>query len=400
MARRRHRIVKALLLLVIVVVTATGGYVGYVAIRAAQPVILPAPTGTYPVGRTIVEWIDHGRVDPLAPQAGTPRELSVWLWYPALPESGRQPAPYAPGLWADLHVGGFAETGFDHVADHAFADVPVATGRFPVVVLEPGLGFAAPQYTTVAENLASHGYMVVGVTPTYSANLTVLNGHTVPTTDAGNPPAFNTADLHAGQAQAAGDRLIDVWAADGRFAASQVDADSRFTEHLDATRTVYLGHSFGGAAALEACHADQHCVGAADLDGTQYGSVVHSGLAKPMLIMASDHSCVTGSCDPTSPDDRSSLNTARTVLAASTGPIWCYQLNGAAHFNFSDYGAYYLAAPLRSQLALGGIDGATALTVVDAYLTAFVDHVALGRPETLLDQRPSPYHEVEVQRAG
>ncbi|MCW2904066.1 MAG: uncharacterized protein JWO67_6331, partial [Streptosporangiaceae bacterium] len=56
------------------------------------------------------------------------------------------------------------------------------------------LGFAAPQYTTLAENLASHGYLVAGVTPTYSANLTVLHGHTLHATTAGNPPAFDAAD--------------------------------------------------------------------------------------------------------------------------------------------------------------------------------------------------------------
>jgi predicted dienelactone hydrolase len=60
---------------------------------------------------------------------------------------------------------GWGETSFDDIHDHALADVPVAVGRFPVAILEPGMGFAAPQYTTIAENLASHGYLVVGVTP-------------------------------------------------------------------------------------------------------------------------------------------------------------------------------------------------------------------------------------------
>lgn len=53
----------------LVLVVALGGYVGYVAIRAAQPVNLPTPTGPYPVGRIIVEWTDHARTDPLAPSS-------------------------------------------------------------------------------------------------------------------------------------------------------------------------------------------------------------------------------------------------------------------------------------------------------------------------------------------
>jgi dienelactone hydrolase len=401
---RRRRWLRTLLLLSLVVVVVLGGYVGYVAIRSAQPVALPAPTGSFPVGRTMVDWTDHTRTDPLAPHPGTAREVSVWLWYPASPGPGAQPAPYAPGAWAGLHWGGVvgvAETGFDNVRVHAFADVPVAAGRFPVVVLEPGLGFAAPQYTAVAENLASHGYLVAGVTPTYSANLTVLNGHTVSASEAGNPPPFDNADLHAGQAQTAGDRLIDVWAADDRFAATQaaaLDASGRFAGHVDPATTVYLGHSFGGAAALEACHSDQHCAGAADLDGTQYGTVVHTGLDKPMLLIGSENSCVTGTCRPSGPADQSSLDTARALFAASTGPIWCYQLDGSLHFNFSDYGGYYLAAPLRSRLALGAIDGDDALTITNAYLVAFVEHVARSRADPLLAGRSSPYPQVEVQR--
>jgi dienelactone hydrolase len=388
---------------VLVLVVALGGYVGYAAIRSAQPVTLPAPTGAYPVGRTIADWTDHTRTDPLAPQPGMPRQLSVWLWYPAAPAPGTQPAPYAPGAWAGLHLSGLTglgETSFDNVHDHAFADVPVAAGRFPVAVLEPGMGFAAPQYTTLAENLASHGYLVAGVTPTYSANLTVLDGQTESKTDAGNPSAFDATNLHAGQAQAAGDRLVSIWAADDRFAAAQLatqDTSGRFAGHVNSTKTVYLGHSFGGAAALAACGSDPHCAGAVDLDGTQYGSIVHSGLAKPMMLIASQNSCATGTCQPANPGDQTSRTTARTLLDASTGAVWCYQINGAEHFNFSDYGSYYLAAPIRSLLALGTINGADALTITDAYLTAFVDHVTQDRTEPLLTDRSSPYPQVDVQ---
>lgn len=400
-----RRTLKTLLVLALVLVVALGGYVGYAAIRAAQPVALPAPTGPYPVGRTILDWTDHTRTDPLAARPGVPRELSVWLWYPASPHPGAQPAPYTPGAWAGLHLGGLpglGETGFDAVHDHAVADVPVAVGRFPVVVLEPGLGFAAPQYTSLAENLASHGYLVAGVTPTYSANLTILHGQTVSATDAGNPPALGATNPHVGQAQLDGDRLVGVWAADARFAAAQtaaLDTDGRFAGHVNATTTVYLGHSFGGAAAVEACRSDPHCSGAVDLDGTQYGPVVHLGLTKPMMLIGSQNSCVTGTCQPANPDDQASRDVARTLLAASTGPIWCYQINGAEHFNFSDYGVYYLAAPIRSQLALGTIDGGDALTITNAYLTAFVDHVTQGRPEPLLTG-PAPYPQVIVQHTA
>ena len=395
--RRWLRIVVAL---VLVAVAGAGVYLGYATIRSSQDLTLPTPTGPHPVGRTIVEWTDQDRADPLAPAPGTPRRLSVWLWYPAAPPPGAGRAPYAPGAWSQLHLGGLpglAETSFEHVHGHAFDGVPVAAGRFPVVVLEPGLGFSAPQYSAIAENLASHGYLVAGVTPTYTANLTVLDGRPVHASKRGNPAGFDTADLHAGQAQADGDRLVDVLAADARFTAAgaaTLDAGGLLAGHIDTTKTAYVGHSFGGAAALEACRTDVRCAGAADLDGTQYGEVVRTGLDKPMLLLGSEDSCVTGTC-PTSGTD---LDTARTLLNAGSAPAWCYQISGTRHFNFSDLGVLYLAAPLRALLALGPIDGRKALQVTGAYLVAFLGLTLRGEPKPILTTAAGPYPEVVTNR--
>jgi dienelactone hydrolase len=400
--RRLRRTLKVLLSFVLAVVVVAGGYVGYAAIRHTRTVTLPAPNGQYAVGRTMFDWTDSTRTDPLAPQAGSPRELSVWLWYPAPPGTTGPRAPYAPGAWSGLHFPGLiglAETNFGAVHNHALDGVPVAAGQFPVVVLEPGLGFAVPQYTALAEDLASHGYLVAGVTPTYSANLTVLHGGAVHASQAGNPSAFNGADLHAGTAQEAGDHLVPVWSADARFTADQVTDLGRagkFAGHVDTSHTVYIGHSFGGAAALQACHDDSRCAGAANLDGTQFGAVVHSGLDRPTLTMASEDSCVTGACQPANAADRSDQATAHTLLAASTGPTFRYQIIGMRHFNFTDYATYYLAAPLRSQLALGSIDGDRGLAITTAYLTAFLDHTLRDHPEPLLTNSDPRYPQVKV----
>jgi predicted dienelactone hydrolase len=391
-----RRVVRIGLVGLLAVLVLAGGYVGYAAVRHVRVVTLPAPTGRYSVGRTAYDWTDGGRTDPLAPRAGMPRELSVWLWYPAA-RSGGTAAPYAPGAWAGLHVGGVAgwgETTFGAIRTHSVAGAPVAGGRFPVAVLEPGLGLAAPQLTTVAENLASHGWLVAGVTPTYSANVTVLHGRAVSSTAAGDPGTFTTAD---------GDRLIVTWAADARFAADRVaslDRSGRFAGHVDRGRTVDFGHSFGGAASLQACADDPGCKGAADLDGTAYGTVVHTGLHAPVMIIGSDGSCTTGTCRPATADDRTSQTQARSLLAATSGPAWCLSIRGTEHFNFTDYAAYYLAAPLRTLVPVGDIDGPRGLAITNAYLTAFLDHAARGTTEPLLAGPSHPYPEVRMLHAS
>lgn len=372
-----RRTLTAALVLGLALLVLAGGYAGFAAVRHTQPVALPAPTGRYPVGRAAFTWTDNHRTDPLAPRPSTRRTLSVWLWYPAGPHGHGRRTSYAPGAWAGLHfpgIAGIGETSFASIRTHSWAEAPVADGRFPVVVLEPGMGLAAPQYTTLAETIASHGYLVAGVTPTYSANLTVLRQHAVHSTPAGNPSHFTTA---------AGNRLIPTWAADARFAATRVAAlgrRGRFSGHVASRTTAYVGHSFGGASSIQACATDVHCAGAVDLDGTPFGAVVHHGLHAPLMIIGADGSCTTGTCHPTDAVERGIRASARSLLAASTGPTWCYRIDGAKHFNFTDYAAYYLAQPLRSLVPLGSIDGRRGLSIADTYVTAFLDHVIRGQP--------------------
>jgi hypothetical protein len=134
-----------------------------------------------------------------------------------------------------------------------------------------------------------------------------------------------------------------------------------------------------------------------DLDGAQFGRVVRTGLRVPVMLMESGDSCVTGTCPLTGAANTADRATARRLLAAGTGPAWRYRVEGMRHFNFSDYATYYVAAPLRPLLALGGIDGDAGLRITDAYLAAFLDHAVRGRPEPLLSGRAAPYPQVRAQ---
>jgi dienelactone hydrolase len=384
---------------VLALVVVVAGDVLRLAAGRDEPLVLPAPPGPYQVGRATFDWTDTSRSDPLGPRPGAPRELSVWLWYPAPPDAVGEALPYAPGAWAGLHLQGplaLFEADFAAVRDHARGHVPAAAGRFPVVVLEPGLGFSAPQYTVLAEHLASRGYLVAGLTPTYSANLTVWHGHPVASTAAGNPRDLGG---HTGPAAVSADRLVDVWAADAHYVATAVaglDRAGRFANRVDPARVSYIGHSFGGAAALQACSTDSRCTGAVDLDGTQFGTVVHDGLHVPLMILGSQDSCVTGTCSAQSAEDRADRDTARSLLAASTGGVRCYSTVGARHFNATDDAVLHLARPVRALFALGSIDGERGLAIQDAYVDAFLDQTTRARPQRLLGPASPPFPEVHA----
>ena len=365
----RRRVRTGIVILLLIVLLGGAGYVGWVLVQRSEPVSLPEPTGTYQVGRRTFEWTDTPRRDPYT---NGPRKLAVWLWYPVAKETTGRRVQYAPGEWNGLHLKSpisIFQGPFDTLQDRALDRVAVAPGRFPVVVLMPGMGLSAPMYAAIAEDLASHGYLVAGVTPTYSANLTVLGGQPVESKPEANPP--NLGDSSEGSQQV-GDHLVTVWSADARFAADMVA--KQLPGSVDtAVGPSYVGHSFGGAASLEACRQDQRCAAAVDLDGSQFGDVVTKGVKAPIMLLGADDSCITSVCGPDAKND-ADRNRALSLLKASNDTSWCATIPGSRHFNFTDYGVYYLAYPLRKFLPLGTVGPRHALTVTNGYLNTFLSH--------------------------
>ncbi|HEV7172596.1 hypothetical protein [Pedococcus sp.] len=346
-----------------------GAYAGLVAWRSEAAVDLPHPAGGYPVGRVEDTATDAGRGG---------RQLSIWTWYPAVAGTGKV-AAYAPGQWGGLAIGlPLGETKLDRVHDAAREQATPAPGRFPVVVLLPGLGFAAPQYAVLAEDLASRGYLVVGVTPTGSANLTVLDGRPIGPTAEGNPSDF--AGEQTAHDRAIAQRLLAVWVGDARFAAdtaASLTESSTLAANVDRSRLAYLGHSFGGTTALQACHDDSSCKAAINLDGALFGSAATGGLKVPTLLLGHDGSCITGDCHPASPADRADVVAARGYGSASTGPVRRATLPGTGHLNFSDDGIYYWAGPLRALLGLGSADGSRVLARTGALIAGTLHHAGV-----------------------
>ncbi|WP_433359567.1 hypothetical protein ACQPZX_25190 [Actinoplanes sp. CA-142083] len=333
------RIGAAAAAVVVLLLAAYGGFLGH---RSRHPVSV-APDGRYPVGRAAQEIADRSRTDELAPVGGNPRVLSVWLWYPAA--STGSAATYAPGAWAGLRRYGWGQTAFARIATGTFDDVPFASGTFPLVVLLPGMGLSAPQYQALAASIASRGYVVAGVTPTYSAALSVIAAQPVRASAAGS--------VLTGPGEA---RLTAVWAADAQFAARQVGV--LLGTHVNRAQIVYVGHGLGGAVALEACRGDSACAGAADLEGAPSGKVVSAGLRRPLLMLGS-------SLPPT----------GQSLLAASGDSAWAYTIAGARSYDFTDYGAYWLAAPVRAVLPLGN---PRTLAIAADYLGAFLPVAVWG----------------------
>ncbi len=396
-------LVKIALLGVLVVVLAIGGFTAALAIERSQTLGLPVPTGSYPVGRWLVDWVDPSRTDPLADSANVPRQLAVWIWYPAQAEPSAAPAPYLPPAWAqarnnDQGAGILIESNLARIVTHSVTDAPLASQpvQFPVLFMQPGMGPVVPDYTVFAENLASHGYVVVGLNPTYTSNLVVFaDGRVALRSDKGTIP--DSAD--AAQADQDANRIMAVWAQDVIFAMDQLqaidtsDPGSPFYQRLDLAHTGIFGHSFGGATAIAVCLKDPRCKAGADLDGTPFSAEAANPIPVPFLFMTEDY---TTACDP--------QNCAAIRQMASRGlpgSTYVLSVRGAAHFNFTDLALRQapLVRPLfRAAGYTGSIDPARGEAIANAYLLAFFDQALKGIEAPLLKGPAVEYPEVTFEK--
>lgn len=147
---------------------------------AEERLRLPRPTGPFRVGAETLHLTDHSRRDPWVPEAGD-RELMVSLSYPARGGGAGRERPYLTGEEARLLVEFPERPGVDpaRVAatrTHARTGARPAPGRFPLVLLSPGFTLPRATLTSLAEDLASRGYVVAAIDPAYESSGTAFPG--------------------------------------------------------------------------------------------------------------------------------------------------------------------------------------------------------------------------------
>jgi len=342
-------------------------FVAFSAIMSIQTVTLPAVTGPASVARTALALEDTNRVDPFASDDRT-RELNVWIWYPTADAEG-DPAPYLPSAWASkLNTLGPFSQDLTAVRTHSIADAALE-GQPKVVVLLPGLGLPIASYSSFAEDLASEGYAVVGINPTESVDVEFPDGHIVPATALGGVMEANLDDWYA-----SADRVTSVWVDDAQFVVASLAADPPSIGALDFEHVGYVGHSLGGAAAVEACSQDPGCAAAIDLDGTLWTEVRHTGLAAPTLLVHHDRNA---ECDQFC--ERANVDFATVAATANVEDL---AIAGSGHNNFSDIGLMW--GPGTSQL--GTIDEDRMIEITRDLVRSFLDvHVRGASPSTFAD---------------
>jgi predicted dienelactone hydrolase len=372
-------------------------------------IALPAPTGSFAVGRATYAWADDGTSDTLARVSGKKRELLVWIWYPSpAGQSAAMMDDYLPApLRAELErdrgalISKFLTRDLSKVHGHSIRNADVSTQQrsYPVVIMRAGASAGIANYSTLAEDLASHGYVVVGFDAPYRTSVVVFpDGRVIRRTPENNPEICESQ----APAQQAGcvNRVLTAWIADTAFVLDRLerlnisDSSGKFTGRLDMTRVGVFGHSFGGATAAQFCHDDSRCKAGVDVDGQPFGSVVQAGLHRPFMFLLSDHG---DSSDPVSRQIGANIQAIYDRLPLD-GRLRL-AIRGAYHLGFSDDGGVLKShIVLRTLRVLGivGIDGRRQLAVTAYCLHSFFDTHLKGTSGSRLKTSSSLYPEIQV----
>jgi dienelactone hydrolase len=371
----------------------SAGADGVSAGRGATTPYLPAPTGPYPAGTASAWLTDTSRPDPWASGVSA-RELMVSLWYPAAPTDGRR-ARYMTPAESELQLTSRGITSIppdtlSTVQTNAVSDARPA-GRphsLPLVVLSPGFTNSRSTLTALAEDLASHGYVVAGIDHTYESHATAFPDGRVTTCLAREAPRRDRKEeVAAGRAADVCFVLNELTGAHPAWPGAGL---------IDPSRIAMAGHSAGGAAVIAAMLADSRIRAGIDMDGSTAAPIPAEGLARPFLFLGkqSNYTPGSGGAVTTLRDwklRRGAVSTWERDWELLTGWKRWLVVAGAVHASFTDL------ALLADQIGIdtgAGLSGARSLDITRAYVRAFFDQHLRGTPQALLDQ-PSPrYPEV------
>jgi CubicO group peptidase (beta-lactamase class C family)/predicted dienelactone hydrolase len=339
---------------------------------------LPTLTGEFAGGTLTYGLTDFSRDETFTPDPTDQRQVDIQIWYPSQLGTNSSTPSYlndvTQALFADagLPLPNNFLTSLQEIHTRSTPDAPIATnfGKYPVIVFSPGLGTPSQTYLTLVEELASQGYIVVG-----------LNHTDLPEESFENPENLLAT--------------LQQRVADTKFVLNQLeilnknDPNGILTGRLDLDRVGILGHSFGGATAAEAMGEDARFDAGINMDGTFFGDVVTQGLDRPFMLVNAES---TATFDSTQQQFFDNLH----------GSAYQVTLKDAGHHNFSDL-AFLTSlfpntglseqvnqvTPTPSNPNPMPIDPTVALDITNDYLRAFFDQYLKSQPAPLLNSVPT-----------
>jgi len=293
----------------------------------------------------------------MTPERGDKHSVIVAVYYPAGDIYNIQHTTYTEPLLTEIMRTsvGASEQFLSTLVTHAYRDAPVSRegGPFPAVLIWPGTLDNALFYSTYLENLASHGYMAVGITEPYNASWEELD---------------RVLDVAKSTAR------IDNWVSDEPFILQQLRQlnNSDFAGMVDPSVVAVGGHSAGGDAATRVALELRNVRAVLNLDGVLG---IDQSPQVPSLLLSSP-----------------SRSSWRTLFSHH------FRIGGIEHNDFeTDLALLAEKYPGKISAGWGAVKPRRLLELVNTYSVAFLDKYLKGAPTALLDGNSGQYPEMQYQ---
>lgn len=387
----------------------------------SKPPVLPLPSGPFPIGRIGYEWIDPSRPDRFSPSPNAHRRLMVYLWYPTAQKNRNLRGVYLPGAaQMDANPGAQRAMRDDHgttwplivsgsIYSHATDNAAVARqpAKFPVILLSHGLGGAGFGYTSLIEDLVSHGYLVAAIEHTYTAGAVVFPNGDIVLEHHDQPSPGLTPEESFKRMAASVTETITEGAADVRFVLDQLialdhDAGSPLSGRLDLHAVAAMGHSAGAEFAARACQLDTRFKACVDLDG---GMVPVAALPdysdgatmkQPLLFLEAVHD---GSKMFGTPEQIQAYLKKKEEQFHACCPTGGYAVElrspGIMHGSFSDDPLLEAGSASHAGIARHNLE------LIETFVRAFLDQTLRGQSQTLFQAgNQNPASEAVIRKIG
>jgi len=369
----------------------------------AEEIVLPMPTGSYRVGRESFHRIDASRSETFTESPEDHREVLFHIWYPA-EHTGGSVAPYIDSLPDDeISRNSYSFAGFEPLMktrSHAFTGVKVSSAkrRYPVIFFSHGLGRVAAHYSAFLENLASHGYIVVGVdSPFFSSALRMPDGRIIQ----------NKSQRY--QRKGAREEEAVIQAQDLIFVLNELkriktDIGIGLAGRFDLQHVGVFGHSRGGFTAPHACLLDSRFRACLNLDGYPLTpAVMEQGIRQPYMHIeelapwlppATDEELARANQtrEEANRQAREAEQQREKTFSKMSSGVYLVTVKGAMHNSFSDMP--FIAPQRYSNIE---INAERALTITNAYILAFFNRYLQGRQQSLLTTSDPMFPEVTLK---
>lgn len=374
-----------------------------VVLSAVLPVFeFPAPTGPFQVGTEVRHLVDPHRRETLSSNPSDPRELMIQIWYPVDPSFRGELAPYR-----NKQVTNWRTAQLALVKTNAYLSAPLALAQpsYPVLVFSPSWSGQRVQNTFQIQELASHGYVVVGMDHPYGSDVTVFPDGRIVRTKLGVGEDYSSQEAFEHFVQEA-EQQVKVRAEDARFVVDKLEEFNRqdpkglLTGKLDLNRIGIFGHSLGGSVAAQACWLDARFKAALDMDGMVAGESALEGSRCPTFFMMEDNVLPARTTIPSlSPRDRRVAEfdyEQAAMMEVSLNKSGGYRMvvQGTTHRNFSDSPFF---SPLKSLTGAGPIATTRCSQIVNQYSLAFFDQTLRGQPQPLLEKASHEFPEARLE---